>query len=97
MDKVEKLSMEQAVVKATQNKANVELLCDVRQDGIVEYGVRLRFWSKDLKNQMVLGEGDTFLSAMENAMAKARAGRLEPLDFAKRPWHAPVVGEYGAW
>ena len=79
--------MEELIIEAQDGKANVDLLCDGDEANGYTFGVRLRPWSNTTTaGRMVLGQGDTVQGAIECAVQKAREGRWERLDWAKRPW-----------
>lgn len=79
--------MEELLIEATEARCNVDLLCDPAGMDTWNIGVRLRPWKNSRGGgDMILGVGDTVKEALENAVSKARNGRWETLDWAKRPW-----------
>lgn len=71
------------------NKAGVavELLTPLGTSTVTDVGIRLRTYGKLLpRDRMVLCRGATFVEALNGAIAKAQAGRWEPLEWAARPW-----------
>lgn len=88
--------MEQLLIECTTRRCNVDVLCTEAGPNTYVFGIRIRPYTKDGKGRMVLGGSATTLQdALEQAVLKARAGRWEPLDWAKRPWETrPSVEEW---
>lgn len=82
-------TIEDMLQEISENRANLEAVCERNDDGIYRLAARIRFWGKDLKGQMVIAEGDTWYDAVDKALNLARAGRTRTLDFAYRPWRTP--------
>lgn len=79
-------SIEDLLTIFSRQKGNVEVLADGGPDGRILLGVRVRFYGKELKGRMCLASGDTLHACLVAALDKCRAGRLEPVDFERRPW-----------
>jgi hypothetical protein len=79
--------MEKQVDAIFENLCNIELLGGIDASGHRCYGVRIRPYGKGADTQtMVLGKGSTLEEAIQDGHDKAKAGRFERLDWAKRPW-----------
>jgi len=69
----------------------VEMLVRSNADDTYNVGIRLRTYGKNLpRDKMVLADGDSFGSALDSALEKAKARRWEKLDWAARPWTVPT-------
>ena len=80
-------SLEQLHADLQSSGINVDLLSGYDRDNVYRFGVRLRTFGKNTpKDLMVLSVGETFTDAVNNAVAKAQAGRWEKIDWAARPW-----------
>jgi len=79
--------MEAIVYDLVNSGIAVELMVPSLRDTCTDVGIRLRTYGKNLpRNKMILASAPTFQEALENALAKAEAGRWENLDWADRPW-----------
>jgi len=79
--------MEAIVHELMNSGIAVELIVPSLRDTCTDVGIRLRTYGKNLpRNKMILAGAPTFEEALENAVAKAEAGRWENLDWADRPW-----------
>jgi len=92
--------MENDVFALNQAGIAVELLTPTDNPSETKVGIRLRTFGKSLpKDRMVLGVGETFTEALDDAMDKAKRGRWEHLDFSARPWvrGKPLADKGAAW
>ena len=79
--------MEAEVYDLVNSGIAVELLVPSLRDSCTDVGIRLRTYGKNLpRNKMIIAGAPTFAEALEEAVAKAEAGRWENLDRADRPW-----------
>jgi len=79
--------MEAIVYDLVNSGIAVELMVPSLRDTCTDVGIRLRTYGRNLpRNKMILASAPTFQEALENALAKAEAGRWENLDWADRPW-----------
>lgn len=88
--------MEELLIECISCRCNVDL--GGQMFGVNEwlFFVRLRPWSnKQGSSSMAMGSGETVTEAMTDAVAKARAGRWERLDYAKRPWETQTTASWG--
>jgi hypothetical protein len=92
------MEIEEMLRLCSQEKCNVEYIGYLEPTGLMPvYAVRLRpFANKAQKDNMVLGKGETFADALQDAVKRAEQGRWEPLDWAKRPWETRPV-TLGGW
>lgn len=86
--------MEPIIRELIQSGVAVDLLVPSVRDDNEQVGVRLRTMGKNLpKDRMVLGEGTTFMEALNEAVARAGERRWERLDWAARPWAVANRGD----
>jgi len=79
--------LEQTFLDLQAGGIGTDLLGGIDAAEVMQVGVRLRTFGRKLpKGRMVVAGGDTFEEAMGNALAKAKSGRWETLDWSARPW-----------
>lgn len=81
------MQVEEVLEAFVTSACNVELLLDTgprRSENCV--GVRIRPWTAQDRDKMILGSGPSLELALQDAFDKATKGRWERLDWSARPW-----------